>query len=74
MAPGETCRSMKHYFQPYYPDVDWTSVDIYAPASGTILAINPDGAYGNKILLRPQDLPAMNVEIFHVNLDPGIAG
>lgn len=69
---GETCRSMKHYYQPYYPDVDWTTVDIYAPASGTILTITPDGTFGKKILLRPRDLPAMNIEIFHFNPDPGI--
>ena len=69
---GETCRSMKHYYQPHYPGLDWTTVDIYAPASGTILTVTPDGAFGKKILLRPRDLPAMHVEIFHINLDPGI--
>ncbi|HEX5168801.1 MAG TPA: Ig-like domain-containing protein [Cyclobacteriaceae bacterium] len=69
---GETCRSMKHYFKPYYPDIDWTTVDIYAPMSGTILAISPDGGRGYKVMLRPRDLPAMNVQIFHVNLDAGI--
>jgi hypothetical protein len=69
---GETCRSMKHYYQPYWPDVDWTTVDIYAPASGTVLTITADGAWGKKLLLRPRDLPAMYVQIFHVNLDPGI--
>jgi hypothetical protein len=69
---GETCRSMKHYYQPFWPDVDWTTVDIYAPASGTVLTISPDGAWGKRLLLRPRDLPAMYVAIFHVNLDPGI--
>ena len=70
---GETCRSMKHYYQPFWPDVDWTTVDIYAPASGTILTIANDGVWGKRILLRPRDLPAMYVTLFHVNLDPWVA-
>ncbi len=69
---GETCRSMKHYYQPFWPDVDWTTVDIFAPVSGTILGISPDGPWGKKILLRPRDLPAMYVILFHVNPNPDI--
>ncbi len=68
---GESCRSMKHYYQPRQ-SVDWRTVDIYAPASGTIWLIATDGAAGFRILLRPRDLPALEVAIFHVNLDPGI--
>jgi hypothetical protein len=68
---GETCRSMKHYFQPSL-SVDWTSVDVSAPASGTIWLIAPDGAAGFRVMLRPRDLAALEVAIFHVNLDPGI--
>jgi len=68
---GETCRSMKHYFQPKL-SVDWTEVEVYAPASGTIWLIAPDGAAGYRVILRPRDLPALNIAIFHVNLDPGI--
>lgn len=70
-ASGETCRSMKHYFQPKL-SVDWTAVDVYAPASGTIWQIAPDGAFGSRVVLRPRDLAALEVTIFHVNLDPGI--
>lgn len=69
---GETCRSMKHYFQPYYPDVDWTTVDVYAPVSGYLLAVGLDGIYGYSVLIRPRDLPVMMVQLFHINLDPGI--
>ncbi len=65
---GETCRSMKHYFQPK-DSVDWESVDIYAPASGTIWHIAPDGAWGYRVLLSPRDLPALQIGIFHVQLD-----
>ena len=67
---GETCRSMKHYYQPK-GSVDWTTVEVYAPASGTIWTIATDG-WGFRVMLRPRDLPALNVAIFHVNPDPGI--
>ncbi len=67
---GETCRSMKHYYEPYYPEVDWTTVDIYAPTTGNVYAA-PDGAYGYAILLRPKAVSSMFIQIFHVNLDPG---
>jgi hypothetical protein len=68
---SETCRSMKHYFQPWL-SVDWNSVDIFAPASGTILGIARDGVYGFRVRMRPRDLPALDVQIFHVNLDSAI--
>jgi hypothetical protein len=68
---SEECRSMKHYFQPRL-FTDWTTVDIYAPASGTIFVIAADGGIGSRILLRPRDLPVLQLAIFHVNLDPGI--
>jgi hypothetical protein len=67
----ETCRSMKHYFEPKL-SVDWTSVDIYAPASGTILGIRTDGSAGYQIRFRPVDLPAFDISLFHVNIDSGI--
>jgi hypothetical protein len=66
----ETCRSMKHYFEPKM-SVDWTTVDIYAPVTGTVGSIRVDGR-GYQIGLRPRDLPALNVALFHVNPDPGV--
>jgi hypothetical protein len=68
---GETCRSMKHYFQPRQ-SIDWTSVEVYAPAAGTIWLIATDGAAGFRVMLRPRDLPALEVAMFHVNLDAAI--
>jgi len=67
---SETCRSMKHYYEPENT-VDWTSVDIYAPASGTILGIATDG-WGYRIRMRPRDLPVLEIQIFHVEPDSGI--
>ncbi len=70
-ASGETCRSMKHYYEPKAA-VDWTKVDVYAPTSGTIFHIAPDGIAGYRVLITPRDLPVMQVQIFHVNLDSGL--
>ncbi len=67
----ETCRSMKHYYQPRLPTADWTTVDIYAPASGTIRGIRVDGG-GYQISMRPRDLPALTILLFHVNPNPGL--
>ena len=69
---SESCRSMKHYFQPK-TSLDWTQVEVFAPATGTIWGIAPDGAFGVRVTLRPRDLPALHVVIFHVTLDSGIA-
>jgi hypothetical protein len=66
----EPCRSMKHYFEPRL-SVDWTSVDIYAPATGTIWTVASDG-WGYRVMLRPLDLAAVDVALFHVNVNPGI--
>jgi hypothetical protein len=66
----EPCRSMKHYFEPRL-SVDWTSVDIYAPATGTIWTVASDG-WGYRVMLRPLDLAAIDVALFHVNVNPGI--
>jgi hypothetical protein len=68
---SETCRSMKHYYQPKLT-VDWTSVDIFSPASGTLWGIAPDGAFGMRLVLRPRDFQALQVQLFHVTPDPGI--
>ncbi len=65
---SETCRSMKHYYQPKLT-VDWTTVDIYAPTSGTVMGIAPDGAFGYRIRIRPRDLAVLDIQIFHVRLD-----
>jgi hypothetical protein len=62
---------MKHYYEPK-SSVDWTSVDIYAPATGTIAGLRPDGAAGYQIRIRPRDVPAFDVALFHVDIDSGL--
>ena len=68
---SETCRSMKHYYEPM-ATVDWTTVDVYAPAAGTILGIATDGGWGYRVRMIPRDLPVLQIQIFHVQLDSGI--
>ncbi|MEK7263520.1 MAG: hypothetical protein AAB071_03300 [Bacteroidota bacterium] len=61
----ESCRSMKHYFQPK-DTVAWANVKIYSPVDGVVLNVYPEWA-GNKYLLRAKKYPAFFFEIFHVN-------
>lgn len=61
----EDCRSMKHYFQPR-GDVDWTTIKIYSPITGTIIRWEPEWA-GVKIEIQSDDYPAFRLVIFHVN-------
>ena len=42
----EHCRSMKHYFEPR-GDVDWSTIKIFAPVTGTITRVDVEWA-GNK--------------------------
>jgi len=67
----ETCRSMKHYFEPK-SSVDWTSVDIYAPLTGTISGLQTDGHWGYQVRISSLSQPIFFVAIFHVNIDSGI--
>ena len=68
---SETCRSMKHYFQPK-GTVDWTDVDIHSPVAGSIFGIAPDGGFGSRVLIRARDVPMLEIQIFHVILAPQI--
>jgi hypothetical protein len=68
---SETCRSMKHYFQPK-STVDWTDVDVYSPVTGSIAGIAPDGSWGSRVRILPRDVPMLDIQIFHVALSPHI--
>ena len=67
----ETCRSMKHYFEPKNT-VDWTNVDIYAPVTGTIYGLQTDGNWGYQVRIRSVNQPIFFIAVFHVNIDSGI--
>jgi len=62
----ESCRSMKHYFQPR-TSINWASVEIYSPVNGTIQALN-DGWAGTQVHVKSTEFPAFIFILFHVNL------
>jgi hypothetical protein len=62
----EHCRSMKHYFEPF-GDLDWTSIAIYSPVTGTITRAEQEWA-GTKLEIASDKYPAFRFSIFHVNL------
>ena len=61
----ESCRSMKHYFQPKN-DVDWSSISIFSPVSGTVSRIFEEWA-GTQAQIRSAEFPAFYFIIFHIN-------
>lgn len=63
----EHCRSMKHYFEPSI-NVDWSSVDIYAPVTGEITRVEEEWA-GTKLEIESDAYPAFRFQIFHIHLD-----
>ena len=70
----ETCRSMKHYYDPYEIYRENNNVEIYSPASGSIVSVSNDGhgasiGLNNKqIHIRPDDQPAFVFVLFHCDL------
>jgi hypothetical protein len=62
----ESCRNMKHYFQPS-GGVDWSTVKIYCPVSGTITRVE-DEEYGTKVEIMSDEYPAFRFQIFHITL------
>ncbi|MBN2382643.1 hypothetical protein JXQ70_07155 [bacterium] len=62
----ESCRSMKHYFQPRN-GVDWSTVRIYSPVTGTVVTITDEYA-GSQVRIRSADYPNIFCIIFHINL------
>ena len=53
---------MKHYFKPK-DDVDWTSLKIYSPVTGTITRVEQEG-FGIKIEIAFDDYPSFRFSIF----------
>lgn len=62
----ETCRSMKHYFQPD-SSLDWATVKIFSPVNGTVSTIFEEWA-GIQVQIKSKEYPAFFFIIFHVNL------
>jgi hypothetical protein len=62
----ETCRSMKHYFEPK-SSIDWAVVQIFSPIDGRVSTIFEEWA-GTQVQIRSNMYPAFIFIIFHVNL------
>lgn len=62
----ESCRSMKHYFQPK-DSIDWSTVKIFSPVNGTVFEIYEEWA-GRQIQIKSEEYPAFFFIIFHINL------
>ena len=81
---GESCRSMKHYFNwsqnvvnnmpvRSQPTPDHPNIKIFAPFDGTITAINPeDIQLGKQIFIASRKNPSFYVRLFHVDLLPSL--
>lgn len=75
----ETCRSMKHYFNPK-SSIDWATIKVYSPVKGKVSKIEQEWA-GTQIQIKSDEYPAFTFIIFHVNMaiqlkagDPVAAG
>ncbi|MGH7618370.1 MAG: hypothetical protein ACREPM_14195 [Gemmatimonadaceae bacterium] len=60
----ESCRSMKHYFEPK-AGIDWSTVRVASPVSGTV-SLTRQEALGLQVLIRPTAYPAFTVILFHI--------
>ncbi len=82
---GETCRSMKHYFDwsqnmtdnytlpvRSQPTPGHPNIDIYAPFNGTITEIDSEKVdIGIQVHIASDQNPAFYVRLFHIDLLPG---
>jgi hypothetical protein len=70
----ETCRSMKHYYDPYPKFRKNNSVEIYSPVNGTIISVANDGhgasigLTNKEIQIRPDNQPAFIFVLYHCDL------
>jgi hypothetical protein len=62
----ESCRSMKHYYQPY-DTLIWNDIKVYSPVAGSIVRIREEWA-GTQLEIRSDEYPAFSFIIFHMDL------
>ena len=62
----ESCRSMKHYFEPK-ANADWSTVKVYSPVEGTVSGFTQESA-GTQVSIQSKEYPAFYLNIFHINL------
>lgn len=66
----ESCRSMKHYFEPEGRNTGntdyWSTITIYSPVAGTVSLVYEEWA-GEQIRITSDEYPAFTFIIFHIN-------
>ncbi|MFZ5979142.1 MAG: hypothetical protein ACOYVF_00785 [Candidatus Zixiibacteriota bacterium] len=62
----ESCRSMKHYFEPK-AEVDWSAIKIFSPVDGKISKVYSEWA-GKQLHIKSDKNPAFYFIIFHVQV------
>jgi hypothetical protein len=67
----ETCRSMKHYFNPEN-EVDWSAIKIYSPVTGNVSRIFEEWA-GTQIQIQSKSNPDYFIIIFHINMSKSLS-
>jgi hypothetical protein len=71
---SESCRSMKHYFNPYPIYRQNNTVEIYSPVNGVVVSVVNDGhgesngLTNKEIQIRPDDQPAFVIVLYHCDL------
>lgn len=68
---AESCRSMKHYYQPKSSE-NWSTVKIFSPVSGTIVRREEEWA-GTQLWIRPFNYSEYTIIIFHISLQKQLA-
>jgi hypothetical protein len=68
----ESCRSMKHYFDPSRGN-DPTGTKIFAPVSGHVIFLENEAVGGTHIQLRASNYPAFFFDLFHVSLSSALS-
>jgi len=82
---GETCRSMKHYFNKTMkfdenrmpvrsqPTAEYPNIKIFAPFDGNVTDINSDRTpLGKQVTITSNKNPNFYVRLFHIDLLPGV--
>lgn len=60
----ESCRSMKHYFEPK-SSVDWSTVRVVSPVTGKV-SLTRSETLGLQVVIRPDAYPAFTIIVFHI--------
>ncbi len=84
---GETCRSMKHYFNPARTEEEQeiinknngfpppfsleNAISVYSPVDGEIIDVADDGYLGEQVYIRSARYPDFTVRLFHIFLPDG---